>query len=173
MKKNNVMKTCITAVFIALTYIMTAFIQIPIPLGYANLGDSMILLACFMFGPWVGCIAGGAGASLADVLTGYPIWAPSTIIIKVIIALIACVIFSLRKDGVKLYSVQTFIGSIVSMLFMAFGYTVAGAILYGSIASGLASTPGLLAEGVINIIVFYGIMSVLEKAGIRKLTDSI
>lgn len=59
------------------------------------------------------------------------------------------------------------------MLFMAFGYTVAGAILYGSIASGLASTPGLLAEGVINIIVFYGIMSVLEKAGIRKLTDSI
>ena len=69
MKKNNVMKTCITAVFIALTYIMTAFIQIPIPLGYANLGDSMILLACFMFGPWVGCIAGGAGAYADDILT--------------------------------------------------------------------------------------------------------
>lgn len=42
MKNNNTFKICITAVFIALVYIATALIQIPIPLGYANLGDSII-----------------------------------------------------------------------------------------------------------------------------------
>lgn len=167
MKNNKVMKICVTGVFIALTYIMTAFIQIPIPLGYANLGDSIILLACFMFGLQTACIAGGCGAALADILTGYPIWAIPTIIIKVTLAFIACAFFSLGKEK-KLYSVQTFTGLVLSMLFMAIGYTIAGAILYGSIGSGLASAPGLLIEGVVNIIVFFGIATLLEKAGIKK-----
>lgn len=173
MKNNNTFKICITAIFIALVYIATALIQIPIPLGYANLGDSIILLASFLFTPWIACIAGGVGASMADVLTGYPIWAVPTLIIKVGIALIACSIFSIGKKNKSLYSVRTILGAVLSMLFMAAGYTVFGAVLYGSVAAGLSSAPGLLAEGVINIIVFYVIGTILDKAGIRKLTSGI
>ena len=42
---------CMTAVCMALTCIATMLIQIPIPLGYAHLGDSVImpLIACYIF----------------------------------------------------------------------------------------------------------------------------
>ena len=47
-------------------------IQIPIPLGYAHLGDSVILITAYLFGPVVGALAGGIGSAMADILTGYP-----------------------------------------------------------------------------------------------------
>ena len=49
---------CMTAVCMALTCIATMLIQIPIPLGYAHLGDSVILITAYLFGPVVGALAG-------------------------------------------------------------------------------------------------------------------
>jgi hypothetical protein len=46
---------------------------------------------------------------------------------------------------------------------MAAGYTAFGAVLYDSLAAGLASAPGLLAEGAVNILAFYGAIKPLEK----------
>lgn len=169
MKNNKTFKICITAVFIALVYIATAFIQIPIPLGYAHLGNSIILLASLLLTPRIACISGGIGSSMADILTGFPIWAVPTLIIKIGIALIASSIFSLGKKSKSIYSKRTFAGTAASMIFMTAGYTVAGAILYGSVASGLSSAPGLFAEGIVNIIVFYAIGIILDKAGIKRL----
>jgi len=63
---------CMTAVCMALTCIATMLIQIPIPLGYAHLGDSVILITAYLFGPVVGALAGGIGSAMADILTGYP-----------------------------------------------------------------------------------------------------
>ena len=54
----------------ALTCIATMLIQIPIPLGYAHLGDSVILITAYLFGPVVGALAGGIGSAMADILTG-------------------------------------------------------------------------------------------------------
>lgn len=50
----------LTAIFIALVYVATLIIQIPIPgtSGYVNLGDSFILLSGYFFGPITGFIAG-------------------------------------------------------------------------------------------------------------------
>lgn len=167
MKKNSsILKLCVTALFIALTYLATALIQIPIPLGYSNLGDSVILLTAFLFSPGIACISGALGASLADLLTGYAIWSIPTLIIKFIIALIACLIMGKTKK--KMYSVKTIIAAIASMVFMVAGYVFAGAILYGSVGAGIASAPGLIAEAVINIIVFYFVGTIIEKSGIQK-----
>ena len=60
---------CMTAVCMALTCIATMLIQIPIPLGYAHLGDSVILITAYLFGPVVGALAGGIGSAMADILT--------------------------------------------------------------------------------------------------------
>lgn len=165
---NSILKFTITALFIALTYIATAFIQIPIPLGYANLGDCIILTCAFFFTPAMACAAGAIGAAMADILTGYAIWAIPTLIIKSLVALSACAIFGLKNKNRKMYSVKTFAGSIVSMIVMTVGYTLFGAVLYGSLASGLASAPGLALEGVVNIIAFFIIGTVLDKSGITK-----
>ena len=65
----TVTQMCITAVFMALTCVATMVVQIPIPLGYAHLGDSVILICAFFFGPVVGALAGGIGSAMADILT--------------------------------------------------------------------------------------------------------
>ena len=84
----------------ALTCIATMLIQIPIPLGYAHLGDSVILITAYLFGPVVGALAGGIGSAMADILTGYPVWAVPTLLIKTIMPLIACYIFQNKVSDV-------------------------------------------------------------------------
>ena len=63
----------IMAVMIAVVTVFTLAVRVPIPAteGYINFSDVAIYFASFAFGPWVGLIAGGVGAGLADVLGGY------------------------------------------------------------------------------------------------------
>ena len=77
---------CLTAVMAAITCIATMVIQIPIPLGYAHLGDAFILLTVLFIGRKSGIWAGGIGSALADLLTGYAYWAIPTFIIKSLMA---------------------------------------------------------------------------------------
>jgi len=73
------------AIFTALVFVATMIIRITIPAtgGYFNVGDSMIYVAALLYGPLVGGLAGGIGASLVDAL-GYPIFVPGTFIIKLV-----------------------------------------------------------------------------------------
>ena len=59
-------------------------IQIPIPAtqGFFNVGDAMVMVAALTFGPIVGFFAGGFGSSLADLIGGWYVWVPFTLVIK-------------------------------------------------------------------------------------------
>lgn len=144
----------VTALFMAITCIFTLFIRVPIPLGYANLGNSIILLTVFFYGTKSGILAGSIGSALADMLSGFNEWILPTLLIKAAIAATAAVIGK-RKGKFQLKSIRTAIAVIVSMVVMVIGYVVGGAILYGGIEAGLSSAPGLIAEGIINSIAFY------------------
>lgn len=157
-KKLTVQKMCVAAVFMALTCMATAFIQIPIPLGYAHLGDCIILIATYLCGPMVGVFAGGIGSAMADVITGFAIWAIPTFIIKTIMPIVAYYLFKHRKIT---------IGAIASLLFMVVGYVVAGCFLYGSVATGLTQTPGLLLKSVVNFAVFRFVAFGAKKSGLK------
>jgi len=80
---NNLKEIANLAIFIALVFVATMVIKIPIPAttGYFNVGDSMVYAAALLYGPLIGGLAGGIGASLADAI-GYPIFMPGTFIIK-------------------------------------------------------------------------------------------
>jgi uncharacterized membrane protein len=80
----NIEKLTRISIFTALVFVATFIIKVPIAAtgGYFNVGDSAIYAAALLFGPLVGGIAGGIGASIADVIGGYPIFAPGTLIIK-------------------------------------------------------------------------------------------
>lgn len=80
---NKTKQIVINALMIALVFVGTFSIRIPIPLteGYIHGGDSMIFLAAILFGWKTGAIAGGIGSALAD-LIGYPHWVIPTLIIK-------------------------------------------------------------------------------------------
>lgn len=153
-KKFSVQSMCIAAAFMALTCIATMVIQIPIPLGYAHLGDSVILITTFLFGPVIGCLAGGIGSMMADILTGYTIWAIPTLIIKSIMPLIC---YKLHKTG-----------RIMALLFMVAGYVVFGCILEGNVMAGLSSAPGLLFKAILNYAIFVVFSQALEKSGFKN-----
>jgi uncharacterized membrane protein len=72
------------SIFTALVFVATVIIRVPIAAtgGYFNFGDSVIYVAALLFGPLVGGLAGGIGASIADIIGGYLIFAPGTCIIK-------------------------------------------------------------------------------------------
>ena len=69
-------------------------IRIPTPLkGYINLGDAIVLLCAFLLPPSYAFFAAGIGSMLADIFSGYAVYAPATFIIKGLMALAAYFIF--------------------------------------------------------------------------------
>jgi uncharacterized membrane protein len=81
---NNVLIISLIGLFTALNFVMTYWVQIPIPAtgGYINIGDLAVMFTALLFGPIVGGFAGGLGPMLADIFTPWIIYAPATLIIK-------------------------------------------------------------------------------------------
>ncbi|MCS7110201.1 MAG: ECF transporter S component [Candidatus Caldarchaeum sp.] len=74
----------LAVVFTALVTAATMVLSVYFPLtrGYFNLGETMVYLAALVGGPFVGAFAGGVGSAVADVLLGYTVFAPGTLVIK-------------------------------------------------------------------------------------------
>lgn len=91
----------LTGVLAAMACVATMVIRLPSPTGgYMNLGDAVVLLGAYLLGPLWGAAAGALGASLADVLGGYPVYAPATLVIKALMAVTAAGGYRLaRKSG--------------------------------------------------------------------------
>lgn len=147
---------------LTLTAMMTAFIfvatfvpKIPIPLGYAHLGDAAIFLIVMFCGRRVGILSGVIGSALADFLSGFPIWIVPTILIK---AAEAEIFWRLREKNFLL-------GLILASLAMTAGYTLVGAFLYDSLSAGIASTPGLLLKSAVNIFVVIILGAAIKNRG--------
>lgn len=162
----NTRMLCLTGLFTAIICIATMVIQIPIPLGYAHLGDCMILLASVCLGKKMGMFAGGVGSALADCLTGFVYWAPATLIIKAAMGFMAAALIRDGEGKFKVFSVRTAVAAVLTLLFMVAGYVIAGAIIYGSIAAGISSAPGLLVKSIVNLVVFYAVAELLKRVHI-------
>jgi len=139
---------CYNAVFAALTFVVTRFIQIPIPLGYFNIGNTVILLSCILLPYPSGLFIGSIGSALAD-LTSYPVYTIPTAIIKLLFPLVFYKLSKLNFSKVN----SIFLAAAVSTLIPLFGYTATGCILYGFL-EGLAQFPGLLLEYIANLLIF-------------------
>jgi uncharacterized membrane protein len=82
----------IIAVFSGLVFVLTTF-AIPMPAGgFWHFGNAMIILTGLMFGGLVGGLCGSIGATLADLVLGYGIWAPWTVWIKFFVGLLPGVV---------------------------------------------------------------------------------
>jgi len=93
----------VTAVFTALVCVVTMGFSVYVPTteGFFNIGESMVFLSALLFGPLVGAFAGGVGSALADLILGFPHYAPATLIIK---ASEGAVVGILKKKNPKLSS---------------------------------------------------------------------
>lgn len=163
MKKDKVNQITITALGIAIVFLLTRMIQIPIPFGYAHPGNAAIFFFSAFFGPVIGGIASGLGSALAD-LTSFPVWALPTVIIKSIMGIVIGAVAG--RHGVR--SIRTFLAVLAGSAEMVLGYFIAGAFLYGGLVASAAQIPGLCAEAVVGAVLFYVFSAALEKTGAAK-----
>lgn len=161
---NSKVKTAVMASMVAaLCCVATMLIKIPSPLGgYLNAGDCVVLLAGFVFSPMYAFLAAGIGSALADILSGYLVYAPATFIIKGVMALIAlCIFKALGKKHGK--TVSRLAGGVLAEIFMVLGYFVfEGAFLYGFIPSAVNIVPNML-QGVVGIVLGIVLAKIFEK----------
>ena len=141
---------CLAAVMTALVFVATFVPKIPIPLGYAHLGDAVIFILILTIPRKDALIAACLGSALADLLGGFPLWIIPTIIIKFLMAESALRIAGTKKSRSQ---IKIIAGFLIGSLIMAAGYTIFGAILFASVTAALASTPGLLMEVLLNSII--------------------
>lgn len=161
----NVKKITLTGVFSAMIFVLTMFVKVTVPSGYVHFGDAMIYVCAVLLGsPWA-LIAGAIGEGLADVAGGFAMYAPATVIIKVIIALI----FSLCKDENKLLTVKSGIMTIPAALVTVGGYFAADMIIDKTYA--FVDIPGNIIQGVGSAVVFIAIAAMLDKVKIIKKVD--
>lgn len=139
-----------TALMTALVFAATYLPHIPIPLGYAHLGDAVIFLLALLAPRRSTLFAACIGSALADLLGGFALWIVPTLVIKFVMAEIVCRI-GRREDAIA-PRVRVVVSLLFSSLWMAAAYTLAGAVLYASLPAALASTPGLLMEGIVNAL---------------------
>ena len=90
MKDEKTRKLVYLALFTALTTAATMVVRVPSPTGgYVNAGDAVVLLCAFVLGPVPGAVAAGIGSALADIFGSYFLYAPATLVIKGLTALVA------------------------------------------------------------------------------------
>ena len=159
-------KIVISALIAALACVATMVIQIPSPLkGYINLGDCVVLMAGWMLSPAYAFLAAGLGSALADIFSGYVIYAPATFVIKGLMAVIA--FYGFRLLNKKLNKTLSRIGSGISAEFvMVLGYFIFEGFLYGFIPS-LVNVPANSIQGIAGIVVGVILINVFRKTKIN------
>ena len=148
--------------------VATMIIKLPSPLGgYINLGDCIVLLCGWVLGPVYAFMAAGIGSALADIFSGYVLYAPATFVIKGLMALLACAIFASLSKKIKPFSARL-LGAIAAEIVMIGGYFVFEGFIYG-FAPSLVNIPANAVQGIAGIIIGMMLITLFEKQNILKM----
>ena len=159
------------ALFAALGCVSTTVIKVPSPTGgYMNLGDTAVLLGAYFLGPAYGALAGGTGPALADLLGGYPMYVPGTLVIKAVTAVTAGLLYRLlRRRGTPGVIACGAAGEAVMVL----GYWLYDALLVSSggtafktaLAGAAAGIPSNLAQAGFGAAASTLLLAALRRSG--------
>lgn len=153
-----------TGLMAALITIMTAYIcHIPTGTngGYIHFGDSLIYLAAVLLPRPYALAAAAIGGGMADILTA-PMWAPATIIIKMLI------VIPFSKKTTKIVTSRNVIAAVLAYFISGLGYFLAEYILFGNWAVLLVSMSGSLIQSGGSAIFFIIFGHALDKVHIKK-----
>ncbi len=147
----------LAALFTALTTVATLLIQIPTPTkGYVNLGDSIVL------GPVYGAAAAGIGSAIADIVGGYVVYAPVTLVVKAAMAATSALV--IRAAGKRSGSLLPRIAAAASAeVIMVVGYALFEAVLYHSASAALLGVPANAVQGALGAAVSVAVYELVIK----------
>ncbi len=141
--KKTIKNICFCAIFAALCTAAT-LISVPIPIGYINLGDLMVLTAGWCLGGVYGGLAAGVGSAIADLLLGYASYAPATFIIKALVALFAALLYGgfrrLIPSRIKDIAPRI-VSALIAECIMVGGYFLFESLVMGYGLAAAASIP--------------------------------
>lgn len=150
-------KITYTALMMALTFIMTSLIKIPLPTGYIHPGDGAVLLSAYILGPWGGLIAAAIGSASADYFGGYGAYVLPTFIAKGSMAFIFGYLMKRFPDK------NILLGMFPAVIAMTAVYYVSEVIMYGNIAGPLVNVPFNLLQGVFGVVLVTILHKPLER----------
>lgn len=162
---NGLRELSLTALFMALILVSTLTIRIPIPLtqGYVHLGDAMIYLGVCFLSRRNAVIAASIGSAMADIMSGYAMWVPWTLVVKAIMAFLTATIFRIHGSGDNNNRLRDITAMTAGGLFMTFGYFIAEAIMYGNPMTALLGVPWNIGQFAIGIGVFSMIATAVKR----------
>lgn len=175
--KTNIYTIAITAFFAALTVVMTAFLHIPSGVngGYVHVGDAVIFLGAALLPTPYAVGAAAIGGGLADVISGAPLWAPFTLVIKALLA------FCLSNKGGKIMTKRNMIMMIPCAAISIVGYYFASVIITvisgGAFMAGMIAAVGEIIGNVIqavgSTVLFFILGFAFDKSGMKNKVDSV
>ena len=162
MKKNHTRLMCISGIFSALVFVITAYLHIPTYNGYVHCGDGLIFIAACILPMPYSIMIGVLGALLADLLTGFAIWAPGSVVIKGILA----ILFTCKSN--KIITKRNLFMLLPAALISALGYYLYEALITGSLVASLAGIPGSLVQAVASSVIFVDVGIAMDKYNVKK-----
>lgn len=163
----------VTALFVALTYVFTAFVNVRLPIaangGLIHLGNVPLFIGAMIFGKRTGAIAGGIGMGLFDLLSGWTLWAPFTL---VVVGLMGYTVGRLTErpshKSMKWYVIAIAAACVIKIV----GYYIAEVVIYGNLIAPITSIPGNLVQigvaAVVTLVVIHPLHLAAVKSGIAN-----
>ena len=155
-----------TGLFAAMITVMTAYIcHIPYGAngGYIHFGDALIYVAAVFLPRPYALAAAAIGGGLADLLTA-PMWAPATIIIKMLITL------PFTSKAGRILNPRNIVAPFIAAVISATGYWLAGGILFGSFEALLVSFAGSAVQSGGSALIFLALAAALDKVHLKNRT---
>ena len=176
-KSDNTLIFVTTAMMTAMVMIATTFFKIPNAMGYIHLGDGFVLLAAIILPKKYACFAGGVGAGLADIYGGYAVWAPWTLVIKIVMVLIVQLFFdfltkraSNGKHIAKIAGIPfaEFFAYVLAVLWTVSGFYIAQGFISGNWAAPIADVPGNVLQAAVGSVIAILVSVTLEKTSLGR-----
>ena len=163
-------KMVFTALFIALSFVTTYAIKFSTPTGgYIHFGDLSVLMSGMLLGPVYGAIAAGLGSALADIIGGYGIYAPATLIIKASMAFAVGSLYKklngedrMMNQGIRIilhsvlaYSILVAGYFFTKVILVSIGYSTGTGGAFVIAASGIPANSLQVSFGIVASFIFY------------------
>lgn len=152
------------ALMIAITYLSASFLQIPYGMGgVVQLGDSVIFITAMLFGTRQAVISGAIAMTMFDAFSPYAAYAPYTLVIKAVMALIIGLIAnSGNAKGNSI--VKNVIGVILAGAWGVAGYFGAEVIMYQNILAAARNMLGNVIQAATSGTIALVIFPILKRA---------
>lgn len=171
MRSHSTQKLVLTAVFTALICIVTFTVKFPVPGtggGYVNAGDGVIYAAAITMGGPLAAIAAGLGSALSDLLGGYVLYAPATLIIKAAMALVVGLAHGRQRNWLLWLGLMVAGSLVMTVGYFAYDFSFYSLLSPSDVGASrwsyaLANLPYNLIQAVGGVIIGMVLSAVVDK----------